>query len=53
MSKGTEKYWIGWVIALIVLLIFLSVLIIWPNNILVSKILDTINVIIKIREVGP
>jgi len=53
MKKGTAKHWIGWIIAFIVLLFFLGILIIWPNNILVKKILDTINVIIKIKEVGP
>jgi len=53
MRKGTVKEHLGWICALIVLIFFLSILIIWPNNILVRKILDTIKVVIKIIEVGP
>jgi len=53
IRRWTAKYWIGLIIALIVLLFFLYVLILVPDNILVRKILDTIDVIIKIREVGP
>ncbi len=53
MRKGSIKEHIGWVTAMIILLFFLAILLIWPNNILVKKILDTINFVIKIIEVGP
>lgn len=53
MRKGSIKEHIGWICALIVLLFFIAILIIWPNNILTKKILDTIKVVIKIIEVGP
>jgi hypothetical protein len=53
MRKGAMKSWLGWVIAAIIVIILLAVYITGTHEIFVKKILDTIDVVIKIREVGP
>jgi len=53
MGKGAIKSWLGWVIAAIIVIVMLAIFITGTHHIFVKKILDTIDVVIKIREVGP
>ena len=53
MRKGAIKSWLGWVIAAIIIIILLAAHFTGIGKMLVEKILQTIDVVIKIREVGP
>jgi len=53
MRKGAIKSWLGWVIAAILVIIILAIHFTGIDKIFVKKILDTIDVVIKIREVSP
>lgn len=53
MRKGAIKHWRGYVIAAIIVIILLGIYITGADKIFVKKILDTIDVVIKIREVSP
>lgn len=51
--KGTAKAWIGWVIAIILFIAFLAIYLTGTHEIFIKKILDTVDLVIKIIEVGP
>lgn len=54
LKKGTiTEHWQGWVIAFIMVILLVIIFITGAHEIFIKKILDTIDVVIRIREVGP
>ena len=53
MKGALREQWLGLVVAAIIIIIIIAAHFTGVGKILVKKILDTIDVVIKIREVGP